>query len=612
MSSSFPWLTALIVVPLLGAVALWVVPAGRARAVALGVSLLELAARRRARSRAFDVADAGSRPAPRGARLDPRVRGVLRGRRRRRGPDPRAHVGADRAAGGPRRLARAGQPDGRHRPAAPLPRARAAARGVHRRRVRGPGRVLLLRPVRGHAHPGLLHDRPVRRGPAAVRGREVPALLADRRPDHARRRHRPVPAGTGRTAGLPHGRTSRASTLDPTAEKLMFCAFFLAFAIKAPMFPVHTWLPDAAQQAPAGTSTLLVGVLDKVGTFGMLTLCLPLFPNASRWAAPVIIVLARGLDPVRRAARHRAEGHHAAHRVHVGVALRVHRAGHLRVHVDVDRGLVVLHGQPRALDRRAVPHRRVPGRPARVAADRRLRRAAEDRAGDRRRRSSSPASSALSLPGLSTFISEFLVIVGTFARHPAAAIVASLGVVLAAIYVLWTYQRMFTGPATAGLAGMPDLCSRERWVVAPLLALMLVFGFVPRTGARPGPPAGDRHAGAGRRAGRACHAAEEGSDVTEFIAPTVDWAALSPVLIVLLAAVVGVLVEAFVPARVRRTVQLGARARRAGRRDRRRRARCGAAWRTPAARSCSAARCWSTDRRWSCRPPSRCSRWSRC
>jgi NADH-quinone oxidoreductase subunit M len=80
--------------------------------------------------------------------------------------------------------------------------------------------------------------------------------------------------------------------LPVVGERLMFLAFFLAFAIKAPMWPVHTWLPDAAQNATAGTSTLLVGVLDKVGTFGMLTLCLPLFPAASRWAAPVIIALA--------------------------------------------------------------------------------------------------------------------------------------------------------------------------------------------------------------------------------------------------------------------------------------------------------------------------------
>lgn len=80
--------------------------------------------------------------------------------------------------------------------------------------------------------------------------------------------------------------------LPVTTERLLFLAFFLAFAIKAPMWPVHTWLPDAAEQAPAGTSVLLVGVLDKVGTFGMLTLCLPLFPDAARWAAPAIIVLA--------------------------------------------------------------------------------------------------------------------------------------------------------------------------------------------------------------------------------------------------------------------------------------------------------------------------------
>src|SRR5690606_17197658 len=80
--------------------------------------------------------------------------------------------------------------------------------------------------------------------------------------------------------------------IDPVLGRWLFAAFFVAFAIKAPMFPVHTWLPDAAEQAPPGTSALLVGVLDKVGTFGMLTLCLPLFPEASRWAAPVVIALA--------------------------------------------------------------------------------------------------------------------------------------------------------------------------------------------------------------------------------------------------------------------------------------------------------------------------------
>src|SRR5690606_29946032 len=77
--------------------------------------------------------------------------------------------------------------------------------------------------------------------------------------------------------------------LDPMTERLMFLAFFLAFAIKAPMVPVHTWLPTVAENARAGTTALLVAVLDKVGTFGMLTLCIVLFPKAAAWAAPVII-----------------------------------------------------------------------------------------------------------------------------------------------------------------------------------------------------------------------------------------------------------------------------------------------------------------------------------
>ena len=72
----------------------------------------------------------------------------------------------------------------------------------------------------------------------------------------------------------------------------MFLGFFIAFAIKAPMVPVHTWLPDAAAEAPPATAVLLVGVLDKVGTFGMIRLCLPLFPDAAKWATPAIIVLA--------------------------------------------------------------------------------------------------------------------------------------------------------------------------------------------------------------------------------------------------------------------------------------------------------------------------------
>ena len=283
------------------------------------------------------------------------------------------------------------------------------------------------------------------------------------------------------------------------------------------MFPVHTWLPDAAQQAPAGTSTLLVGVLDKVGTFGMLTLCLPLFPAASRWAAPVIIVLAVDLDPVRGAARHRAEGPHAAHRVHVGVALRLHRAGHLRLHVDVGGRLVVLHGQPRPLDRRAVPARRLPGRASRVAADRRLRRAAEGRAGARRARSWWRASRRCRCRACRRSSASSWSWSARSPRHPAAAVVASArrGArrALRPVDLPADLHRARQRPASRGCR---TWSRRERWVVAPADRGHARARVRTRPGARPRQPARDRHARAGRGPGRAVAAPTslptEGSD----------------------------------------------------------------------------------------------------
>lgn len=267
-------------------------------------------------------------------------------------------------------------------------------------------------------------------------------------------------------------------SLDPTLEKWLFLAFFLAFAIKAPMFPVHTWLPDAAQQAPAGTSTLLVGVLDKVGTFGMLTLCLPLFPDASRWAAPVVIVLAVvsilygallaiGQKDLMRLVAYTSVSHFGFIVLGIFAFSSTSIAGssfYMVNHGLSTGGLFLLVGFLAA--RRGSQQ---------IADFGGLQKVVPVLAGT----FLVIGLSALSLPGLSTFVSEFLVLVGTFTRHPAAAVVASLGVVLAAIYVLWTYQRVFTGPVREELAATPDLDGRERWVVGPLIALMLVFGFVP-------------------------------------------------------------------------------------------------------------------------------------
>ncbi len=86
----------------------------------------------------------------------------------------------------------------------------------------------------------------------------------------------------------------------------------------------------------------------------------------------------------------------------------------------------------------------------------------------------------LSLPGLSTFVSEFLVLVGTFTRYEAAAILATAGIILAAIYILWMYQRTMTGPVRPEVASMPDLRPRELWAVGPLIALIIVLGVYPK------------------------------------------------------------------------------------------------------------------------------------
>src|SRR5690554_4353506 len=267
--------------------------------------------------------------------------------------------------------------------------------------------------------------------------------------------------------------------LEPGLEKWLFLGFFLAFAIKAPMFPVHTWLPDAAQNAPAGTSTLLVGVLDKVGTFGMLTLCLPLFPNASRWAAPVIIVLAVvsvlygallaiGQTDLMRLIAYTSVSHFGF--IVLGIfaftSTSIAGASLYMVNHGLSTGLLFLaagfivarRGGSQLISDYGGLQKVVPvlGGVFLVAG-----------------------LSALSLPGLSTFVSEFLVLVGSYARSGPAAVAAVIGVVLAAIYVLWTYQKIFTGPVREGLEEVTDLTGREKWVAAPLIAAMLALGFYP-------------------------------------------------------------------------------------------------------------------------------------
>ncbi len=266
--------------------------------------------------------------------------------------------------------------------------------------------------------------------------------------------------------------------LSTNTERLLFLAFFIAFAIKAPMFPVHTWLPTVAESARPSTTALLVAVLDKVGTFGMLTLCLVLFPNASRWAAPVIIVfavisviygaiLAIGQDNMLRLVSFTSISHFGI--MVLGIF------AFAQTSVEGAALYMFNHGISTAALFFAVA----------FLIQRRGSASLRDFGGLQKRAPVLAGTfliiglSSLSLPGLSPFISEIMVFIGAFPVVPVAVIFAASAVVLSALYILLMYKKVFTGPQAPELDNMRDLSLRDRVVTWPLIAIMLVLGFLP-------------------------------------------------------------------------------------------------------------------------------------
>jgi NADH-quinone oxidoreductase subunit M len=266
---------------------------------------------------------------------------------------------------------------------------------------------------------------------------------------------------------------------SPATQKWLFLGFFIAFAIKAPLWPFHTWLPDSAAAAQPGTAVLLVGVMDKVGTFGMIRYCLQLFPAASRYFTPLIIVLA--VIGILYGAI---------------VAIGQRDLKRLIAYTSISHfGFIVLgifalttQGQSGAT-LYMVNHAFATGALFLVAGFMIVRRQSQRIADYGGVQKVAPVLAGLflisglaglSLPGLSTFVSEFLVLVGTFTRYKVAASFATAGIILASFYILWMYQRTMTGPVREDVATMPDLRPRELWAVGPLIALLIVFGVYPK------------------------------------------------------------------------------------------------------------------------------------
>jgi NADH-quinone oxidoreductase subunit M len=268
-------------------------------------------------------------------------------------------------------------------------------------------------------------------------------------------------------------------TLSPGTAKWLFLGFFIAFAIKAPLWPFHTWLPDAATAAQPGSAVLLVGVLDKVGTFGMIRYCLELFPSAARYFTPLILTLAVigilygaivaiGQADMKRLIAYTSISHFGF--IVLGIFVLTSQGQSGATLYMVNHGLAT--GALFLIAGFMIVRRRS----QRIADYGGVQKVAPMLAG----LFLVSGLASLALPGLSTFVSEFLVLVGTFTRYKAAAAFATAGIILAAIYILWMYQRTMTGPVREQVARMPDLKARELWAVGPLIALIIAFGVYPK------------------------------------------------------------------------------------------------------------------------------------
>ncbi|MDT5391259.1 MAG: NADH-quinone oxidoreductase subunit [Mycobacterium sp.] len=276
-------------------------------------------------------------------------------------------------------------------------------------------------------------------------------------------------------AAVTHGQLGA----NPAVLNALFLGFMFAFAVKAPLWPFHRWLPDAAVEATPATAVLMMAVVDKVGTFGMLRYCLQLFPEAAKTFQPLIITLAVigiiygaivaiGQTDVMRLISYTSISHFGFIILGIFVMTSQGQSGSTLYMVNHGVSTAALF---------LVAGFLVSRRGSRAIADfGGVQKVAPILAGT----FLVSGLATLSLPGLAPFISEFLVLIGTFTRYPAFAIFAASALVLSAIYILWAYQRMMTGPVKLENDKLGDLVPRELVVMAPLIAILILLGVYPK------------------------------------------------------------------------------------------------------------------------------------
>jgi len=267
--------------------------------------------------------------------------------------------------------------------------------------------------------------------------------------------------------------------IDDRTEYFLFLGFFIAFAIKAPLWPFHTWLPDAAKSATPGTSVLLLGVLDKVGTYGMIRFCIELFPDATKAFTPLIITLsvisiiygafmAIGQRDIKGLIAFTSISHFGFITMGIfamtsqgmsGATLYMVNHGFSTAALFLIAGWMIWRRGSSTISDFGGLQRVTPVMAWGFFI---------------------AGMSSLALPGLSSFVSEFLVLVGTYTRYPIAAIIGTLGIVLAALYILIPVQKALHGPMVSGNEDLKDLNIREKIAISPVIIVIVIMGFYPK------------------------------------------------------------------------------------------------------------------------------------
>ncbi len=274
-------------------------------------------------------------------------------------------------------------------------------------------------------------------------------------------------------------------TLSQRMEWWFFLAFAVAFAIKVPLFPFHTWLPDAHVEAPTAGSVILAGVLLKMGTYGLLRFAFPLFPHAAAYFAPILALLAvigiiyGALVAMVQPDMKKLVAYSSVS--HLGfVVLGLCAMNPLAVQGSIYQmlnhgvstgGLFMIVG---------------------MLSDRRHTRLISEFGGLKAVVPRFVAVfmvvtlSSIALPGLNGFVGEFYILLGAFQRFPRFTVFAATGVILSAVYMLWMFQRVNYGTVTNEKnRAMPDLTTREWSLMIPTIAMAVFMGVLPGVFTRP-------------------------------------------------------------------------------------------------------------------------------